>query len=555
MQVCQSSTFFSSRHHVIHFSSSPPLIVIRFSLNPSDPSQSKVIDYIKKYNGVNSQLTRPPDLALEEPKPQDLSAMDLYLVCFTLGMREAYCTGNCSLELKYQMDLKPPKPLNQKSDQNVPIPSPIHLSIDFKQFCDQMKPLPDSISCDPSLFLKPFVDGCLKPDSKDSLEIRTFKERAFARLCSLLIFVFKEAKHASLHTSSSNEKINVQQNALLVPLCFLPLVSIVCHKILPWDVDGSNQKILSHTAQLDTRKFRPAHSLVGYVPVIPSLSQGQPSKDSEETESDVESLWKKFLPQVTDDNCFPSQFLHFTKISLSDGRSVKLNESSEGRYVSLLSHYVHLLLDAVRADYATKHQMYSIHLDNLVCTVWSATMFPWIISQNPAVPSYKDTDVHANVPFRRDFDRLRCTDKLYLYDEHKLYDDTDSLFGSQVDNFDDEERFALPLISEFGEFFMNLMADLSLFFQAQASKPTCPSNCSKFGIVLLVLFFLLPWAQNNFIFYFLSVVLVVLSALLSVIVYFMWRMRSVPRANSFSQLTRESTQAFFLHRWATVRAY
>ena len=490
---------------------------------------------------MNSQLPRPPDLALEELKPQDLSAIDLHLVCFSLGLRETYYTGNCCLELRYQRDVKLPKPHKSNPDP----------SVDFKQFCDQMKPLPDSISCDPSVYLKPVVDVWLKPDSNDTPELRTLKERAFARLCSLLIFVFKEAKHTSL----SDEKINVQQNALLVPLCFLPFVSIVCHKILPWDC-GNNQKILSHTNQLDTRQeWRPVHSLVGYVPVIPSLSQVQPSKDSEETEPDPESLWKKFLPQVTDDNCFPSQFHHFTKISPSDGRSVKLNESSEGRYVSLLSHYVHVLLDAVRADYTTKHTMYSIHLDNLVSTIWSATMFPWVITQKPAVPSYQNTDVHANVPFRRDFDKLHCMNKQYLYDEYKNYDDPDSLFSSQVDNFNDEERFALPLISELCEFFMNLKSDLSLKFQAQAAKPTCPSNCSKFGIVLLVLFFLLPWAQNNFIFYFMTIVLVVLSALLSVFVYFMWRMRLAPQANSFSQLTRESTEAFFLHRWATVRAY
>jgi hypothetical protein len=533
------------------------LNISRFSLQPSDPSQSKVIDYIKRYNAFHPQLTRPPDLALEEQvKSQDLSAADLFLVCFCAGLRDAYCSGtgnqlNNTLELNFHRDLKSQKDATKSEDLPKYLPD---VPLNFKQYCDQMKPLPDSISCGPSRFLKGFVDTFLKPDSSDKPETRLHKERAFARMCSLLIFVFKDANHTL--TNDEKSMLQIRQNALLVPLCFLPCVSVVCHKMLYPD-NNKNQKfpsqILTHTEQSDSRRARPYHSLLGYVAVTPPMPGVQRNRDSEESETDREmfcdGLWKKFLPMVTDDNHFPSQFGQFTKMSLSDGRSFKLSDCSEGRYVSLLSHYVHMFLEAVRADYPNRKNMYSVHLDNLVSTIWAATMFPWLITQKVPAPSYQNTSDLANVPFRRDFENLRCQAVPYLYDDSN----PKKAPNNQLDAFDDAERCSLSISDEIYDSCAKQMSKLINYVQAQAAKPKCQSEFSLYAILLLVSFFGLPWIHNSTLLYLCMAILTVLSAHVSVVFYYVWHLRSLPHSRSLSQMTRESTEAFFLHRWATVR--
>ncbi len=244
--------------------------------------------------------------------------MDLFLVCFCTGLREAYhCVDvdNCnSLQLSVQKFFKlPPTKDEPKRGELRFVP------FDYKQYCDKMMPLPDAISCAATVYLKQLCDNMLKPDSNDEVEKRIFKERSFARLCSLLVFLFKVANSSS----KDDDTLQIRQNALLAPLCFLPLVSVVCHKILNAE-HNKNQKFLCHTDQSDTRVSRPFHSLVGYIASIPSRSQANPSKDGDDSETDRENLWNRFLPSVTD----PNQLQLFSKLPPADKRL----DCAEGRY-------------------------------------------------------------------------------------------------------------------------------------------------------------------------------------------------------------------------------
>jgi hypothetical protein len=510
----------------------------RFSFQHSDPVQNSVIENIKRYNTCNSQLTRPPESTLEEHlKPQDMSAIDMFLVSFCSGLREAYCLeGGCCLDLKFQKDFRA---LDSDSQPEA--------KLDFAAHCKQKKPLPDSISCDPSYYLKSLIDNFLKPNSADAAEKRSYKERAFARLCSLLIWVFKDAKHTSADDSGI---IRIRQNALLVPLCFLPLVSVVCHKMLNLDVN-KNRKFPCLTDQngSDNRKTRPRHSLMGYSAVTPKISSSNPNNDMGEFDTSHADLWKKFLPSaVADDNCFPSQFFHFTKMSQADAKYWKEhNDYGEGRYISLLSHYVHLLLEAVRADYPNKKNMYSIHFDNLISTIWASTMFPWMITQKPAEPEVDQ----RNIPFRRDFEKLHCQIVPYLYD------DMNPKAPCKQMPFDDPERFSLSFTDEIQTFIKKQILIVLRKCQAQASERKCYARCSQKTIGLLILLFSLPWIQfhmgNIALCCFLAAGAYLLADIL-LVAYFLWQNLSAPQTYTFSQMIRQSTDAFFLHRWATVRS-
>ncbi len=466
-----------------------------------------------------------------------MSAMDLFLVSFCSGLREAYCLeGGCCLDLRFQKDFK-----NSDAESNP------DAKLDFAAYCQEKKPLPDSISCAPSCYLKSLIDNYLKPNSGDGAEKRSYKERSFARLCSLLIWVFKDAKHTSANDMGI---IRIRQNALLVPLCFLPFVSVVCHKILNLDFN-KNRKFPCLTDQCDNdyRKTRPRHSLMGYSAVIPKRSSAKAKKDVEETDINHADLWKRFLPSVTaDDNSFPSQFFQFTKMSASDAKHLKVhNDCCEGRYISILSHYVHLLLEAVRSDYPNKKNMYSVHFDNLVSTIWASTMFPWMITQKPAEPEVYQT----NVPFRRDFEKLRCQIVPYLYD-----DINPKAPSGRSDAYDDAERFALSFVEEIQAFIKKQILNVSSKCQAQAAERNCYVRCSQKAIVLLMLLFSLPWVQFHTGILALSFLLAACAFLLVhilLVAYFIWQNISSPQTNTFSEMIRESTEAFFLHRWATVR--
>jgi hypothetical protein len=520
-------------------------MLIRFSLQDRDPLQKDAIANIGWYNAFNSQLTRPPDLGLEEHiKPQDISAMDLFLLCFCSGLKEAYCLdGGCNLVLKFQKDTK------SGSTPDV--------QFDFAAHFSQKKPLPDSISCDPSLYLKPFIDNFLKPDVSDSTEVRSYKERAFARLCSLLIWVFKNAKHA---TADDSGVLSIRQNALLVPLCFLPFVSVVCHKMLSIDARSSrNFPCLTDQSDSDNRKppyTRPRHSLMGYSAVVPKRPDAKVQKDADESDSILDTdVWKRFLPSVTsDDSSFPPQFFHFTKMSPANAKYWRQhNDYPEGRYISILSHYVHLLLEAVRADYPNKKNMYSVHFDNLICTIWASTMFPWMITQKRAEPEIG----RMNTPFRRDFEKIRCQTVPYLYDDLNPKNPWDPKNSSnQIETYDYPERFSLSFGDEIYEFFKKQILNISFECETQAAKRNCGAQCSRLVILLLMLFFTLPWMGRfgSAAFYCILAICALLSAYILIVAYFLWQNSSRPQANTFSHMIRESTDAFFLHRWATVRA-
>jgi hypothetical protein len=509
----------------------------------NDPLQATAIGNINNYNVFNSQLTRPPELGLEEQiNTQDISAMDLFLMCFCSGLREAYCLENgCPLVLKFQKD--------------TPSGSTIDVQFDFAAHYSQKKPLPDSISCDPSLYLKPFIDMFLKPVSNDNLELRSYKERAFARLCSLLIWVFKNAKHT---TADDSGILSIRQNAMLVPLCFLPFVSVVCHKML--SIDAQSGRIFPClTDQSDNRKAphtRPRHSLMGYSAVIPKRPDAKVKKDADDSDGILDTdIWKRFLPSVaSDDSSFPPQFFQFTKMSPANAKYWRQhNDYPEGRYISILSHYVHLLLEAVKTDYPNKKSMYSVHFDNLICTIWASTMFPWMITQKPAVPEIDQ----MNTPFRRDFEKIRCQTVPYLYDDLNPKNPWDPKNSSnQIETYDYPERFSLSFGEEICEFFKKQLLNISFQCQTQAAKRNCRAQCSRLVILLLMLFFTLPWMGRfgSAAFYCILAICALLSAYILIVVYFLWQNSSAPQANTFSQMIRESTDAFFLHRWATVRA-
>ncbi len=481
-----------------------------------------------------------------------MSAIDLFLISFCSGLREAYCSdGGCCLDLLYQKDFKPTSDLERENPRYE-----ADQKLNFEEYCNKMRPLPDSISCYPSQYLKSLVDQKLKPATGDSLEKRAFKERTLSRLYSLLLWVFKDAKHTSTSADGGKDIMIIRRNALLVPLCFLPFVSVVCHKILNVKADPANSKLPCHTDQRDDRRVRPVHSLMGYAPVIPKRPQVTPNKDAEESDNSDVGLWKKFLPILADDNCFPSQYFHFTKMSQSDGKNWKRDDHAEGRYVSLLSHYVHLLLEAVMVDYPNKKKMYSVHLDNQVCNLWASTMFPWLITQQTPVPEYLHTFDAPISPFRRNFEDIRCQKVPYLYDDSDLPNPAAPI--NQSDAHDEAERFALPLLDGIYEHVQKLVLRCSFKCRAHAAKPGCQAECSLWAILLLVaffvnLFFVRPYIGD------LAVVLFFLmggfACYLSFVVYILWCTMSAPQCHTFSEMTRESTDAFFLHRWATVRVY
>ena len=524
---------------------------ISFSLQPTDSLQNAVIENIKRFNTFNSQLSRPPDLAIEDYiKPLELSATDLFLVSFCSGLREAYCSGaGCCLDLLYQKDFKP---ITDLEDPRYEIKT-----LNFEEYCKKKRPLPDSLSSYPSQYLKVLVDQKLKPATGDSLEKRAYKERTLSRLYSLLLWIFKDAKHTSTSTDGGREITIIRQNALLVPLCFLPFVSVVCHKMMNVKATpAANPKLPCHTDQQDARQVRPPHSLMGYVAVTPKRVQVVHNKEAVEPDHSDVGLWKKFLPNVADDNCFPSQFFYFTKMSQSDGKNWKRDDYAEGRYVSLLSHYVHLLLEAVMSDYSNKKNMYSVHLDNLVCNLWASTMFPWLITQQTPVPEYLQTFDAPMSPFRRKFEDIRSQKVPYLYDDS---DDVNPRAPiNQSDAYDEAERFALPFLDGIYEYVQKLVLYCSVKCRAHAAKPGCHAECSLWAILLLVaffvnLFFVLPYIGDLAVFLF--CVIALFACYLSLVVYMLTCTMSAPRCHSFSEMTRESTDAFFLHRWATVRAY
>jgi hypothetical protein len=410
--------------------------------------------------------------------------------------------------------------------------------------------------------LKVLIDNHLKPETRDSVESKAYKERALSRLCSLLLWVFKESRHSSSKDDERSSE-NIRRNALLVPLCFLPLVSVVCHKILHIDKDKSLLSFLCFTKQHDKRIARPRHSLLGYVADTPSRSQLAAPVDSSEDPDSIQDnpalLWKRFLPNFEKGH-HPSPVFCFTKMLPSDGNWKQHSDCPHGRYVSILSHYVHLLLDAVRADYPNKKNMYSLHLDNLVTTLWASCMFPWLATQNAAVPDNGMLNL-KNIPFRRDFEQLHCLDiadnqiTRYLHDPH----DESSSKSSSIsgDAYDYAERFSLAFVDEFYELIKRCLHHFLVFCQAKAADPTCPAICSLLAVALLVGVFCWPWllfSAGPFVSYCLASALLFLSGLLSLFVYFfLWRKAAASQSQTFSEMIRESSDAFFLHRWATVR--
>jgi len=535
VNICTTPSFVSTGH-----SSSN-----RFSLQGNDRLQNTINTNLQRYNSWNSQLTPPPfeaGLVLEDIKAQDMSAMDLFILCFCSGLREAYCMENgCVLEMNFHVELEP------KTDKlNPEIPKTKDLPLVYEEFLKQKKPLPDSVSCEPSAYLKTLIDNHLKPDSSDSPERRVYKERAFARLCSLLIWVFKDAKH----NPDEKKPWIIRQNALLVPLCFLPFVSVVCHKILNYHAPNQNKAFPCLTDQNDNRKSRPKHSLIGYIAVIPQRPSDKPNKDIEQesvSSHDDPSIWQRFLPRGADDNSF---FFHFTK--MSQDRSWKVHSDlPEGRYVSLLSHYVHLLLEEAKNGYPKKKSMYSVHFDNLITTIWASTMFPWLITQKSAVPDYQRGNDDPNVPFRRDFANLRCQNVPYLYDA------SESSKPIQKVSYDDAECFALSFREKILDLLNKFQLKFSAYCQAAAAKMS-HADISLRAILLLVTFFSLPWTHyyaGEVAFYIALAVTAIFSGFYLLVAYFLWRNISAPEASTFADMVHSSTSAFFLHRWATVRSY
>ena len=539
MRMCFLTALISASHP--SFVSPSHSISSRFSLEGSDKLQGAVNSNMHRYNSCNSQLAPPPfetGLVLEDIKAQDMSAIDLFLLCFCSGLREAYCMENgCTLDLKFQVEFKADKNNPEKKNHDTK-------DLEYEEFEKQKKPLPDSIECEPSAYLKILIDNHLKPDSSDSPERRVYKERAFARLCSLLLWVFKDARH-----NPGDKPWIIRQNALLVPICFLPFVSVVCHKLLNYYSPNQNKAFPCLTDQNDTRKTRPKHSLIGYVAVIPKRPSTKPQKDiEEEAESrhDDSNIWQRFLPRGADDN----SFFHFTK--MSQDRSWKLHSDlPEGRYVSLLSHYVHLLLEEARNGYPKKKSMYSVHFDNLISTIWASTMFPWLITQKAAVPDYQHGFNHPNVPFRRDVANLRCQNVPYLYEN------SESTKPNQNDSYDDAEYYALSVADKLSELLNSFQLNFSAYCLAAAAKMT-HADISLRAILILVTFFPLPWIHyyaGEIAFYITLAISTIFLGFHLLVAYFFWRNISTPQANTFAEMVHDSTDNFFLHRWATVRAY